>query len=100
MPIVLGWRVALVAVALFALLSPARARSPEIYAGILPATAVGGYAWNAVGKVWYQVMLNLLPRSTFADCARQCRQVARGMSPPLGQRTIDAIDAAWTAVGL
>jgi len=45
-------------------------------------------------------MLNLLPRSTFADCARQCRQVARGMSPALSQRAIDAIDAAWTAVGL
>ena len=70
------------------------------HAFYLAATAVGGYAWNAVGKVWYQVMLNLLPRSTFADCARQCRQVARGMSPALNQRTIDAIDAAWTAVGL
>ena len=70
------------------------------HAFYLAATAVGGYAWNAVGKVWYQVMLNLVPRSTFADCARQCRQVARGMSPALNQRTIDAIDAAWTAVGL
>ena len=70
------------------------------HAFYLEATAVGGYAWNAVGKVWYQVMLNLQSRSTFADCARQCRQVARGMTPPLNQRTIDAIDAAWTAVGL
>jgi Zn-dependent metalloprotease len=70
------------------------------HAFYLAATAVGGYAWNAVGRVWYQVMLNLLPRSTFADCARQCRQVARGMTPALNQRTIDAIDAAWTAVGL
>ena len=70
------------------------------HAFYLAATAVGGYAWNAVGKVWYQVMQNLVPRSTFADCARQCRQVSRGMSPALGQRTIDAIDAAWTAVGL
>ena len=70
------------------------------HAFYLAATAVGGKAWGAVGKVWYQVMLNLLPRSNFADCARQCRQVARGMSPQLGQRTVDAIDAAWTAVGL
>jgi len=66
----------------------------------LGATAVGCYALNAVGKVWVQVLVNLAPRSTFADCARQCRQVARGMTPPLNQRTIDAIDAAWTAVGL
>jgi Zn-dependent metalloprotease len=70
------------------------------HAFYLAATAVGGSAWNSVGKVWYQVMLNLSPNSNFADCARQCRQVSRGMAPQLGQKVVDAVDAAWKAVGL
>lgn len=70
------------------------------HAFYLAATKVGGQAWKTVGKVWYQVMLNLLPTSNFADCARQCRQVARGMVPELGQKVSTAVDAAWTEVGL
>jgi Zn-dependent metalloprotease len=70
------------------------------HAFYLAATKMGGYAWNAVGKVWYQVMLNLLPTSQFADCARQCRQVSRAMAPQLGTRIAAAVDDAWRAVGL
>jgi len=70
------------------------------HAFYLAATKAGGYAWKAVGRVWYQVMLNLLPTSRFEDCARQCRQVARGMAPALGAKVVDAIDEAWATVGL
>lgn len=70
------------------------------HAFYLAATRMGGYAWNAVGKVWYQVMLNLVSTSQFGDCARQCRQVSRAMAPQLGTKVADAVDAAWTAVGL
>jgi Zn-dependent metalloprotease len=70
------------------------------HAFYLAATDFGGYAWSAVGKVWYQVMLNLLPTSDFAECARQCRQVARAMAPKLGSRLTGVVDRAWKAVGL
>jgi Zn-dependent metalloprotease len=70
------------------------------HAFYLAATEFGGYAWNAVGKVWYQVMLNLLPRSDFADCARQCRLVAKALAPQLGTRINGVVDRAWKAVGL
>jgi len=70
------------------------------HAFYLAATEFGGYAWNAVGKVWYQVMLNLLPRSDFAECARQCRLVAKAMAPQVGTRITGVVDRAWKAVGL
>jgi Zn-dependent metalloprotease len=70
------------------------------HAFYLAATEFGGYAWNAVGKVWYQVMLNLSSDSDFAECARQCRQVARAMAPKLGKRLPGVVDRAWKAVGL
>ncbi len=70
------------------------------HAFYLAATAVGGSAWLSVGKVWYQVMLNLSPTSNFAACAKQCRQVSTSMAPQLGQKVADAVDAAWKAVGL
>jgi Zn-dependent metalloprotease len=66
------------------------------HAFYLAAKAVGGSAWLSVGKVWYQVMLNLSPTSDFAACARQCRQVAA----PFGKKVADAVNAAWKAVGL
>ncbi|MFN0304334.1 MAG: M4 family metallopeptidase [Burkholderiales bacterium] len=70
------------------------------HAFYLAATAVGGSAWLSVGKVWYQVMLNLSPTSNFAACAKQCRQVSQSMAPQLGQKVADAVDVAWKAVGL
>jgi Zn-dependent metalloprotease len=70
------------------------------HAFYLAATKVGGYAWSAVGKVWYQVMLNLSSNSDFAECARQCREVARALPPPLRGRVAPVVDQAWKAVGL
>jgi Zn-dependent metalloprotease len=70
------------------------------HAFYLAATKAGGYSWNTVGKVWYQVMQNLLPTSDFAECAKQCRAVANTMAPKLGQKVVKAVDDAWSAVGL
>jgi Zn-dependent metalloprotease len=65
----------------------------------LAAAAVGGYAWDKVGRVWYEVMQNLQPHSQFADAAAQCRSVSRGM---FGTKSAEAkaIDRAWSKVGL
>jgi Zn-dependent metalloprotease len=70
------------------------------HAFYLASTEFGGNAWNAVGKVWYQVMLNLSSNSDFAECARQCRAVAKTMAPQLGARITGVVDRAWKAVGL
>jgi Zn-dependent metalloprotease len=69
------------------------------HAFYLAAVAVGGKAWEKVGRVWYQVMQNLLPQSNFADCAAQARAVAGSMFP--GDATLaKAVDDAWKQVGL
>src|SRR5688572_17895560 len=65
----------------------------------LAATAVGGYAWEKVGKVWYEVMQNLQPYAEFADAASQCRSVSRGMFGTTS-REAKAIHSAWSKVGL
>lgn len=69
------------------------------HAFYLAATAVGGYAWEKVGKVWYEVMCNLTPYAQFAQAASQCRTVSRGLYGAASKEA-KAIDSAWTAVGL
>ncbi|MFO1425453.1 MAG: M4 family metallopeptidase [Steroidobacteraceae bacterium] len=61
------------------------------------ATAAGGNAWKTVGPIWYQVMQNLLPQSTFAQFARQLRGVAQVHAQG---RYARAVDDALVAVGL
>jgi len=68
------------------------------HAFYLATTAVGGNAWEKTGRIWYKVMLNLLPESTFADCAQECRSVALTMFP--GTSVPVAVDNAWQQVGL
>jgi len=65
----------------------------------LAATAIGGFAWERAGRVWYEVMRNLQPNSQFADAAHQCRVVSRGL---FGSTSAEAkeIDKAWSLVGL
>jgi Zn-dependent metalloprotease len=65
----------------------------------LAATALGGYAWETAGKVWYEVMKNLQPHSQFADAAAQCRTVSKGLYGSTSAEA-KAIDKAWTQVGL
>jgi Zn-dependent metalloprotease len=67
------------------------------HAFYLAATAVGGSAWDPMGRVWYKVMLNLQPTSDFADCANEARAVAAQI---FGGEVARAVDAAWAKVGL
>jgi Zn-dependent metalloprotease len=60
------------------------------------AIALGGYAWDITGRIWYDTLLQLSPDSGFADCARICRQVAAAH----GAVAKKAIDAGWKRVGL
>jgi Zn-dependent metalloprotease len=69
------------------------------YAFYLAATDLGGKAWTRAGKVWYKAMLNLLPQSTFADCARETRAEAANLFPA-DSAVAKAVDQAWKQVGL
>lgn len=69
------------------------------HAFYLAATKIGGNAWEKAGRVWYKVMHDLLPESSFADCAAQSRMVAESMFGA-SSSVAKAIDTAWTAVGL
>jgi Zn-dependent metalloprotease len=69
------------------------------HAFYLTATTLGGNAWQKAGKVWYQAMQNLLPNSTFADCASQTRAIAQTLFPA-DPAVASAVDQAWKQVGL
>ena len=65
----------------------------------LPTGAVGWRAWEKAGKVWYQALLALSPRSTFAEAARATQDRAAALFGPRSPERA-AIKQAWTAVGL
>lgn len=64
----------------------------------LAAVAVGGNAWETVGRVWYTVLTaETLPSDcTFDEFAAATRATAAAVSDELGR----AVDEAWTTVGL
>ncbi|MCD2511855.1 M4 family metallopeptidase [Comamonas endophytica] len=62
---------------------------------------LGGYSWETIGKVWYQVMTTagLVPRMKMADFAARSRQAAGelfGNDSPAQK----AVDKGWKKVGL
>lgn len=63
---------------------------------VLAAKDLGGYAWNAAGRIWYDTMRQLSQNSDFAHFADICRQVAQQH----GARSSAAVDKALKAVGL
>jgi Zn-dependent metalloprotease len=66
----------------------------------LAATAVGGKAWEGVGRVWYDVLANGLgPRASFAVCASRTIDSARRL---FGARSKEAkgVASAWRRVGV
>jgi Zn-dependent metalloprotease len=66
----------------------------------LAATAVGGKAWEGVGRVWYDVLANGLgPRASFAVCAARTVESA-GRAFGAGSRQAKAVAAAWRKVGV
>jgi Zn-dependent metalloprotease len=64
----------------------------------LAASAIGGYAWEKVGKIWYRCLTRyLIPDSGFSDCANGTVLAARelfGVNSPEEQ----AVEGAWDAV--
>lgn len=64
----------------------------------LVATALGGYAWEQAGRVWYDTLRGdeLTPDINFADFARLSVQVAAAQ----GTRVESAVRSAWRTVGV
>jgi Zn-dependent metalloprotease len=63
---------------------------------VLAAKALGGRAWEIVGRVWYATMLRLPPTARFSDCAA----ITVAESLPFGDRVVLAVREAWREVGL
>ncbi|ORY01581.1 peptidase M4 thermolysin [Clohesyomyces aquaticus] len=71
------------------------------HAFYLAATALGGYSWEKVGKVWYQTMVSgKIPRDcTFERFAETTVEVA-GEVFPSDKAVGDAVKKAWEDVGV
>lgn len=63
----------------------------------LASMAIGGNAWESTGKIWYKAMQQLLPKSTFKQCAQITQQIALH---EFGAAAHKAVKDAWVAVGL
>lgn len=70
------------------------------HAFYLVATALGGKAWEAAGRIWYAALTTKLrPRSTFRDCARATRDAAAELYGA-GSEPQRAVEQAWRTVGI
>jgi Zn-dependent metalloprotease len=68
------------------------------HAFYLAATAVGGFAWEKVGRVWYVTLTDRLDSTAqFADAANATVEVAREL---FGADVERAVTNAWTEVGV
>jgi Zn-dependent metalloprotease len=66
----------------------------------LVASALGGFAWEKAGRIWYTVLTARLQSSaSFADCARATWTVA-GELFGSGKREQAAVADAWKTVGI
>jgi Zn-dependent metalloprotease len=64
----------------------------------LAATALGGYAWEKAGPIWYQALTqSLRPRSQFKDAARATMAAASAL---FGAAAEKKVEAAWSEVGV
>ena len=70
------------------------------HAFYLAATAIGGNAWEAPGRIWYDVLTHrLTPSSNFVQAARATVASAKALFGPSSQQTT-AVREAWRAVGV
>jgi len=66
----------------------------------LAATAIGGFAWNVAGRVWYRVLTaKLFPKAQFQDFANATVSTA-GELYGIGGSVQLTIAEAWSQVGL
>ncbi|MFF2344188.1 M4 family metallopeptidase [Pseudarthrobacter sp. NPDC058119] len=65
----------------------------------LVSDALGGYAWEAPGRIWYETLTNgsLPPSATFSAFARATVRAASDLFGS-GSREHDAVAAAWETV--
>ena len=64
----------------------------------LAATALGGYAWETAGRIWFQTLTERLqPQSQFLDAAQHTAKVAGEL---FGQAEQSAVEHAWQTVGV
>jgi Zn-dependent metalloprotease len=63
------------------------------------ATRLGGYAWEAPGRIWYETLRQLFPMAEFQHCADISHDVA-GRQFGSGSREQLAVAEAWDAVGV
>lgn len=66
---------------------------------VLAAQALGGFAWETAGRIWYDALLQLSSRSQFADLAAITLQIAADQAR-FGKEAKKAVAAAWKQVGL
>ena len=65
------------------------------------ATAIGGKSWEKAGRIWYEALTKFAPSPNMKmnAFANRTRKLAGSLFP--GDPTIkNAINSAWTAVGL
>ena len=69
------------------------------HAFYLTATALGGYAWEKAGRIWYETLRDkrVKPTATFRQFAR-C--TAQNAAQYFGTVERQAVEAAWAAVGV
>ncbi|WP_125616501.1 M4 family metallopeptidase [Specibacter cremeus] len=68
------------------------------HAFYLAATALGGYAWEKAGKIWYQTLVaRLRPNTQFDEAAQATVDVAGEM---FGAAEQNAVRNAWQEVGV
>jgi Zn-dependent metalloprotease len=69
------------------------------HAFYLTALEIGGNAWDKTGKIWYQTLKNLNPRSQFQEAASMTHMVAGSMFGA-GSLEQKAVKTGWSAVGI
>ncbi len=70
------------------------------HAFYLAAVALGGYAWERAGKIWYETLTTKLrPKSTFVDAANATVQSAQQLYGLAGPEQ-SAVKSAWQQVGV
>jgi Zn-dependent metalloprotease len=69
------------------------------HAFYLTAIALGGYAWEKAGRIWYETLRDkrIKPTATFRQFARCTVQNA---GQYFGTAERQAVEAAWAAVGV
>jgi Zn-dependent metalloprotease len=67
------------------------------HAFYLVATRLGGHAWTRAGAIWYEAMITLPSRSSFATAAGRTIAIARRR---FGSRVAAVVAGAWREVGV